>query len=113
MKLKALTAMLAVIALAACAAQPAAESSKDDPNLRLTKDAARVVEEKGEVEAAKAGTKEAKKSDLVCESVKRTGSHMTETYCYSRAEAERDREKVIRELGPGNRGNVQPDVGER
>lgn len=101
------------VMLCACASQPVSGDAEDELPLHLSRDAKRVLDDKGEVTAAKTGTRAARSSDLECRTIKRTGSHLTEVYCYTDREAQRHREKVVHELGPRNRGNVLPDVGER
>lgn len=106
---KAILLAVGALALTACAAQPY-HSEEDDANVAISKDAARIVNEKGEATAAKAGSEDSKKSDLVCERVERTGSHMSQTYCYSRREAERNKEKLqdqMRNLQRGAPRNVE------
>lgn len=107
MKLHLLSCLLVAVVLTACASQPASQQEEGEAKLVLTPEAKELVEEKGKVEAAKAGTKEARKADLVCESVKRTGSHMTETYCYSRREADRTRDRVEQQLRNVPRGGAR------
>lgn len=114
--MKTLTVVLIVggaVMLCACAAQPVSGDAEEELALHLSRDAQRVLEDKGEVTAAKTGTRAARSSDLECRTIKRTGTHLTEVYCYTDREAQRHRDKVVHELGPRNRGNIQRDVGER
>lgn len=97
-----LLGMLVVASLAACAAP----SERDDAEkTTLSPDAARVIKEEGKVEAS---TEESKKdSRVVCESVKKTGSHMKETHCYSVAERDRQRERTQDEMQRAQRGGTR------
>lgn len=91
-----LMGLLVVVSLAACATQ-APRSEQADAG--VTKDGGNVaVEESKKVETAKNDSTGDDKPDRVCERVKRVGSHMTETYCYSRSQAERDRERAREQL---------------
>jgi hypothetical protein len=88
-----LLGMMLVVSLAACAAPAQKETAE---TTRLSPDAARVVEKEGKVEAS---TKEnPKDSPVVCERVKKTGSHMTETFCYTVAEHDKSRERSQEEF---------------
>jgi len=100
---KAILLAVVTLGLTACAGEPY-HSEEGDANLAISKDAARIVNEKGEATAAKAGSEESKKSDLICERVERTGSHMSQTYCYSRREAERNKERTQDQVRSMQRG---------
>lgn len=94
--------LVAVVSMAACAAPASKESAQ---KTTLTRDAARVVKEEGKVTAS---TEESEKdSRVVCESVKRVGSHMTESYCYTVAGQERDRQRAQDEIRRAQRGGVR------
>lgn len=86
----------AALGLSGCATpeQPASE------RLSLTRDAAAMINEEGQAMAAMAGSRESRsaKADLVCERIKRTGSHLTELYCYTRAEKIANEAKLRAEL---------------
>jgi len=88
-----LAGLAVAVSLVGCAA-PASKGTAEKTN--MTSKAAKIVREEGKVEAS---TEESKKdSRIVCETVKRTGSHMRESYCYSVAERERDRERAQDEV---------------
>lgn len=89
-----------VVSLAACAAP----ANKGPQKTTISPDAAKVVQEEGQVEAS---TKDSKKdSRVVCESVKRVGSHMTESYCYTVAEGDRERQRAQDEIRRAQRGGT-------
>lgn len=96
-----LVGLVAVVSLVACAA-PAQKGGAQKTT--LTRGAAKVVQEEGRVEASTEDSK--KDSRVVCESVKRVGSHMTESYCYSVAESERDRQRAQDEIRRAQRGGT-------
>lgn len=100
-----LAGLAAVMSLVACAAQtPRGDAEKTV----LSPDAAKVVAEEGRVEAS---TEESENdSRVVCESVKRTGSHMKETHCYTVAEREKTRREARDELERAQRGGARGDA---
>lgn len=79
-----------VAGLVACAAP----SDPDSEKLKVSREVARQLEEKGEVEAARAGTREARDAEVICRRVKPTGSHMSETHCYTRRESGQYRDRL-------------------
>lgn len=96
MRLIALTAVGAALALAGCAANP---SAGEESGVVLSKEAAQVVEKKGdETTAAEAESAAARNSDLVCERVQRTGSRMSERVCYTKREADRQRDMAQEQM---------------
>ncbi len=97
-----LMGLLVVVSLAACAAPAQKQTSG---STKMSPEAARVVEQEGKVEAS---TKENKTdSRVVCESVKKTGSHMKETYCYTVAERDRERERAQEDMRRAQQGGAR------
>lgn len=82
--------VVSVAGLAACAAP----SEPETEELNLSRQARALVDEKGEVAAALDGRPGSRETEVVCQRYKRTGSHMTETYCYTRAERDSKRERT-------------------
>lgn len=83
--------MVAMVGMAACASQSTLTAQKEDG---VTKEGEQVIAERDdEANAVASESEEDDKPDRVCERVKRTGSHMTETYCYTPREAQRSRER--------------------
>lgn len=84
--------VVAMLGMAACASQSTL-SEQDD--VGVTKEGEQVIAERDdEANAVARESERDEKPDRVCERVKRTGSHMTETYCYSPREAQRSRDKA-------------------
>lgn len=97
-----LMGMLVVVSLAACAA-PAQKQTPE--TTKMSPEAARVVEEEGKVEAS---TKENKTdSRVICESVKKVGTHMKETHCYTVAERDRERQRAQDEMRKAQQGGAR------
>ncbi len=89
-----------VVSLAACAAP----AQKGPQKTTMTRGAAQVVKEEGKVEASTEDSE--KDSRVVCESVKRVGSHMTESYCYSVSERDSDRDRAQDEIRRAQRAGT-------
>lgn len=76
---------LTVLLTAACAAERGAVQPFDPDRVVLSKAAAELTSER-KASAALAGTEAAKDAELVCERRPQPGTHMVETYCYTREE---------------------------
>lgn len=88
--MKWMNATLAALALAiagGCAST--APTSDDGVKFQASDRAQQLIEEQGKATATILGY--ADDTDLVCERFHKTGSHITTSYCYTRAEMERRR----------------------
>lgn len=80
-------ALSSILLLAGCAAT--APQSDDRVKFQASDRATKLLEEQGKTLAAMRG--HSRDTDLVCEKFRKTGSHITVNYCYTRAEMEQRR----------------------